>query len=291
MSNLFRRLWRAATSYNSGRKKDLKSKTGASVLHLHERRLVKRQFQPLPAVLHHGLAATETPVRIHDFSEKGLCFRGEVRLPIGAAVEITTTLPQNPGRGGRKVRYLAHVVRVTREPGKFVTAAVIFSCETLTQKTDVAKPEAETCVSTSSRANTKAKKKPSAKPAACEPRSQGPAKLTPRECRQFSRYPCASQVQFRMADGGPILSGEVSNLSLAGCYVQTAQPCPEGSSVEVVVQAGKARIYSQGRVKSLKDNHGMAVEFVGSLAQRLQRLPYFVQMISADPPQPNNRKN
>jgi hypothetical protein len=79
------------------------------------------------------------------------------------------------------------------------------------------------------------------------------------------------------------MSGEVSNLSLAGCFVQTTQPCPVGASVEIVVQAGKARIYTQGRVTSVKKNQGMAVEFVGDLAQRLQRLPRFVQMVSARP--------
>ncbi len=281
MTNPLGKLWRrAASPANPGRKKDLEGQTDGSVLHLSERRLVNRQFHPLSAMLRYGLAATETAVRIHDFSDKGLCFRGKIRLPIGAAVEITATLPQNSG-GGRKVRYLAHVVRVTREPGKFVTAVLIFSCETLAQETDVAKAGAETCAGASSEASSKAKRESRSKPVVSAPCSQGPAQLTPEECRQFSRYHCASQAQFRLTDGGPILSGEVTNLSLAGCYIQTPQPCPEGSDVEIVLQAGKARIYSSGRVKSIKENQGMAVEFVGDLAQRLQRLPGFVQVVSA----------
>jgi PilZ domain len=282
MTNPFRKLWRAAAPSNTKREKDLKSKAAGNVLHLGERRLVKRQFHPLPATLRFGIGATETPVRIHDFSEKGLCFRGDVRLPIGAAAEITTTLPQKPGFGSRKVRYLAHVVRVTREPGKFVTAALIFSCETLAQQ-DPPKIDAEPAVSTSPETGKDAKSETHPKPAAGTPRGQAPAKLTARDCRQFSRYRCASQVQFRMPEDGVIMSGEVSNLSLAGCFVQTAQPCPVGASVEIVVQAGKARIYTQGRVKSVKKNQGMAVEFVGDLTQRLQRLPRFVQMVSARP--------
>jgi hypothetical protein len=239
--------------------------------------------------LRYGLGATEIAVRIHDFSDKGLCFRGKIRLPIGAAVEITATLPQNSG-GGRKVRYLAHVVRVTREPGKFVTAVLIFSCETLAEETGVAKAGAETCAGASSEASSKAKKEARSKTVSA-PRSQGPAKLTPQECRQFSRYHCASRVQFRSAEGGPIMSGEVTNLSLAGCYVQTPQPCPVGADLEIVVQAGKARFYSPGRVKSIKENQGMAVEFVGDLAQRLQRLPRFVQVVSAGRQQHNREVN
>ena len=278
MTNPFRKLWRTAAPSKSTRKKDLESKPAGKVLHLDERRLVNRQFHPLPATLRYGIAASETPARIHDFSEKGLCFRCEVRLPIGAAVEITTTLPQKPGFGGRKVRYLAHVVRVTREPGKFVTAVLIFSCETLAQESPE-KNRAESPVSASSRARAGAKTETPDKPTG-RPQPQPAVKPEPQDCRQFSRYHCASQVQFRMANGGVVMSGEVSNLSLAGCFVQTAQPCPVGSSVEIVVQAGKARIYSQAQVKSVKENQGMAVEFVGDLAQRLQRLPRFVQLVS-----------
>jgi hypothetical protein len=276
MTNPFRKLWRAAAPTNSRGKKDLEGRQAGNVLHLNERRLLKRQLHPLPATLRYGIAASQTPVRIHDFSDKGLCFRGEVRLPIGAAVEITTTLPQKPGFGGRKVRYLAHVVRVTREPGKFVTAVLIFSCETLAQEN----PEKMGTESpATSKANTGEKTESRPKPAASTPRRQA----TREDFRQFSRYHCASHVQFRMADGGVITSGEVSNLSLNGCYVQTPQPCPVGASVEIVVQAGKARIYTQARVKSVKDNQGMAVEFVGDLGQRLQRLPRFVQMVAARP--------
>src|SRR5690348_6232270 len=134
MINPFGKLRRTAKPSKSSSKNELENKPTGNVLHLSERRLMKRQVHPLPATLRYGIAASETPVRIHDFSAKGLCFRGEVRLPIGAAVEITATLPQTPGFASRKVRYLAHVVRVTREPGKFVTAVLIFSCETLAQE-------------------------------------------------------------------------------------------------------------------------------------------------------------
>jgi osmotically-inducible protein OsmY len=281
MTNPFRKLWRATKPSKPSDKNDLESNPAGNVLHLSDRRLVKRQFHPLPATLRYGIGATEMPVRIHDFSEKGLCFRSEVCLPIGAAVEITAILPPEPGWGGRKVRYLAHVVRVTREPGKFVTAVLMFSCETLAQE-DPEQIGAESPVSASSKASTGAKTEARPKPAG-RPRRQPAAKPAAQDYRQFSRYNCASQVQFRMADGGVIMSGEVSNLSLAGCYVQTAQTCPVGASLEIVVQAGKARIYSRAQVKSVKENQGMAVEFVGDLAQRLQRLPRFLQMVSARP--------
>lgn len=275
MTNPFRKLWPTAAISTSRRAKNSVTRPAGKLLLLDERRMVTRHFQPLPAMLRYGLAATETPVRIHDLSDKGLCFRGEVRLPIGAAVEITTTLPQKTAFTGRKVRYLAHVLRVSREPGKFVTAALIFRCETLAQEADavrvgveasaVASPEnrmEESCVSST---------------APMPYRQQAEPKT--RDSRQFSRYHCATQVQFRTLDAEQITSGELMNLSLAGCYVQTSQPCPPGAAVEVVLQAGRARIYTHGRVKAIRENEGMALEFEGDLSQRLQRLPRFVQLV------------
>jgi hypothetical protein len=54
-----------------------------------------------------------------------------------------------------------------------------------------------------------------------------------------------------------------------------------GASLEIVVQDGSARIYTQGRVKAVQESQGMAVEFVGDLPQRLRRLPRFVEVVSA----------
>ena len=78
-----------------------------------------------------------------------------------------------------------------------------------------------------------------------------------------------------------IIAGELLNLSLTGCYVQTSEACPPGAGVEIVLQSSGTRIYAQGRVKAVNENHGMAVEFEGDLAERLQRLPRFVQVVSS----------
>lgn len=277
MTNPFRKLWRTAPISTHRRAKNSVTRPAGKVLLLDERRVVARHFQPLPALLRYGIAATETPVRIHDLSDKGLCFRGEVRLPIGAAVEITTTLPQKTAFTGRKVRYLAHIVRVSREPGKFVTAALIFRCETLPQGADAVKAgvEASAVASPENRMEDSC-----LSPTAPMPNRQQAEPKT-RNSRQFSRYRCATQVQFRTLDAEEIASGELMNLSLAGCYVQTPRPCPLGAAVEVVLQAGRARIHTHGRVKAIRENEGMALEFEGDLSQRLQRLPRFAQLVSA----------
>jgi hypothetical protein len=83
-----------------------------------------------------------------------------------------------------------------------------------------------------------------------ERKSDRPRAVKPkqREGRQFSRYNCGPQAQFRVSETGKIVSAVLTNLSLGGCNLQTAESCPVGTSLEIVVQVGEARIYTQGRV-------------------------------------------
>ena len=265
MTNPLRKLWRAGTSSNS-RFSNSEIRPFGNTLLPKDRRVIKRQFHPLAATVRYGLAGTEEKVEIYNFSDKGLCFHCAVRLPLGAAVEVVTTLPRSQGLSGRKVRYLAHIVRVTVQRDEFVTAALIFRCDTLADE-QPRHPSVDACA-----------EKAQAQAANSGNSASSPNSYKP---RRFSRYSCATRVQFRTPGSNEIVSGELGNLSLAGCYVQTSQPCPPGACVEIVVQAGRARIHAQGQVKAVKENRGMAVEFTGDLPERLQRLPRLVQMVSA----------
>lgn len=295
MTNPLRKLWRAAAPSHPGTGISEARPVGNELLRS-DRRLAKRHFDPLPATVRYGLGASEEQVGIYNFSEKGLCFRSGVRFPIGAAVEITTTLPQKPLFGRRKVRYLAHVSRVSLQLGEFVVAAVICRCETLAEPAAPRAAATPESAAGGSRASSHDNVAPDRNavdsiPVAIEPhvaKASGGAPSV--NCRQFSRYPCASPVQFRTPDQ-EITSGQLTNLSLAGCYIHTPQPCRVGASLEIVVQDGSARIYTQGRVKAVQESQGMAVEFVGDLPQRLQRLPRFVQVVSASRHQNNHPSN
>lgn len=107
------------------------------------------------------------------------------------------------------------------------------------------------------------------------------AKKGPDNGRQFSRYSCATQAQFRTPGNCAISSGEVVSLSLGGCYIQSSEPYPVGASLELVMQVGRNRIYTQGRVTAVNEKHGMGVEFESNLRDCLQRLPRFVKIVSS----------
>lgn len=271
MTNPLRKLWRTSRSQ---RAQNSPAQPVGNELLRSDRRVVKRHSDPLPATVSYGIAASEERVGIHNFSDKGLCFHGAVRYPVGAGLEITTTLPPTRLFGGCKVRYSARVVRAGMERGEFITAAVIYRCQTLAQEEPApAVREGNAGNDSGSPAETVAQNGRVRKP------------------RRFSRYSCASLVQFRNPATGQIVSGELINLSLSGCYVQTASPYPPGTELEVALQAGDTRIHAQGRVKGRKNSRSMAVEFEGDLGKRLQRLPRFVRMISAAESLPSRHRN
>ena len=265
MTKLLRKLWRTS---RSGQAENSGPRPVGNELLLSDRRIVKRHSDPLSATVSYGIAASEEPVGIHNFSDKGLCFQGAVRYPIGAGLEITTRLPQTRLFKGCKVRYSVRVVRASMQNGEFVTAAAIYGCQTL--PTDEPKDAA-------SNGSNGQSTDVNATPAVSETGGH----TDRRRSRRFSRYNCASLVQFRNSATGQIISGELVNLSLAGCCVQTTTPCPPGTELEVALQAGDTRIHVHGQVKDSNSIRSMAVEFDGDLAERLQRLPRFVRMISA----------
>ena len=281
MTNPLRRIWRATTPSSSCRSRSSQVPATGNELQVKDRRVVKRHFYPLPATVRYGATGTEERVGIYNFSEKGLCFRSEMRLRAGTSVEITAKLPGKPLFDGRTVRYFAQVTRVTLERGAFSVGAVINRCETVTEGSDSPKTSPAEEV-TASPAPGLAKK------AADRPKAVKPKQ---RDGRQFSRYNCGTQAQFRVSDTGKIVSAELTNLSLGGCHLQTAEPCPVGTSLEIVVQVGKARIYTQGRVTALQKEQGMGVKFESNLRECLQRLPRFVQMVAGAKPAHNCKDN
>jgi hypothetical protein len=281
MTNPLRKLWRAATPSHSTSKQHAAPRSLGNELLVNDRRAAKRHFYPLPATLRYGVAATEERVGIYNFSEKGLCFRSDVRFAIGALLEITAKLPQKPLFDGRTVRYFVRVKRVTLERGQFTVGAVIDRSENLSQAIDSATTRAGQHLGTRQRSAMDRKPKSGSLQARTAGKVNKAAKREPVNGRQFSRYSCATQAQFRTPGSAGISSGEVVNLSLGGCYVQSSEPCPVGTSLELVMQVGRNRIYAQGRVIVVNGKNGMGVEFESSLRDCLQRLPRFIKVVSS----------
>ena len=55
----------------------------------------------------------------------------------------------------------------------------------------------------------------------------------------------------------------IRGLNLYGCYIEMANPLPQGTSISVKIAAGKAGFQARGRVIYSDPNSGSGVEFQG----------------------------
>jgi len=55
----------------------------------------------------------------------------------------------------------------------------------------------------------------------------------------------------------------IRGLNLYGCYIEMANPLPQGNSITVKISAGKADFQARGRVIYSEPNTGSGVEFQG----------------------------
>ena len=80
--------------------------------------------------------------------------------------------------------------------------------------------------------------------------------------RQFSRVPLSHTVRYRAEDTHKFASGDMSNLSLGGMFVQTSQPLAAGTEVYLQFLAESGEIVAEGhaRVAHIGDG-GMGLEF------------------------------
>ncbi|HWZ44376.1 MAG TPA: PilZ domain-containing protein [Candidatus Saccharimonadales bacterium] len=126
----------------------------------------------------------------------------------------------------------------------------------------------------------------------------------PASRRRHPRYPCSGGVELRQQDGGPPAWGNLSDVSLTGCYVETASTFSEGSMVSLHIRTHDLNIRGRAMVKASHHAVGMGLAFLhlgaedqqnleflmGTLAGRQEMLPEnqrtFVPADAPAPPQP-----
>lgn len=117
--------------------------------------------------------------------------------------------------------------------------------------------------------------------------------------RKHPRYLCTGGVELRLPEGGPPAWGNLNDISLTGCYVETASTLPLGAMVLFHVHAHDLSITGRAIVKTSHHIVGMGLAFlhlendsqhnleflIGSLAGQQEMLPEEKRtFIPADPP-------
>jgi hypothetical protein len=98
------------------------------------------------------------------------------------------------------------------------------------------------------------------------------------ERRRYTRHGCAADAQFRTTGSSVIRSGELTDLSLGGCYIKAAENCPLGATLEIALRAKNVRLYLHGRVTAIHAE-GIRVEFAPGLTGTASRLPKFAKLL------------
>lgn len=97
---------------------------------------------------------------------------------------------------------------------------------------------------------------------------QGPRTAKPtrqpwphQERRKHWRYPCAGEALVRKQGADVSLQGQLSDISLGGCYVDMTYPLPPETGIELMLTVDQRRVRATGRVCASREGFGMGVSF------------------------------
>ncbi len=111
--------------------------------------------------------------------------------------------------------------------------------------------------------------------------------------RRSPRFSCGGQVKIsQLPSDGTFLSGLVRDLSLGGCWIDTALPIACGARAEMIVQVNTASFRVVGEVREIRGQSGAGIEFVhlsaggkdvlGDLVAELARLEAIMNKLKSE---------
>jgi hypothetical protein len=94
--------------------------------------------------------------------------------------------------------------------------------------------------------------------------------------RKYPRYPCTGGVELRQHESGPAAWGNISNISLTGCFVETTSTLPVGSMVIFHLQTHNLEVKGRAVVKSSHHAVGIGLAFVNLSPENQQTLEFLI---------------
>lgn len=92
------------------------------------------------------------------------------------------------------------------------------------------------------------------------------------ERRRTPRYPFNASVEMRQGKSEDKITAKVTGLSLNGCYVETENPYPDGTSLAVKVFTPTEFFEGEANVVYSKPNQGMGLMFT-------ETRPYYLMVL------------
>jgi hypothetical protein len=98
--------------------------------------------------------------------------------------------------------------------------------------------------------------------------------------RKHPRYPCTGGVELRQQESGPPAWGNMSDVSLTGCYVETVSTLPVGSMVMFHLRTHDLEIRGRAVVKTSHHAVGMGIAFLHLSQDDQQNLEFLMGMLA-----------
>lgn len=92
------------------------------------------------------------------------------------------------------------------------------------------------------------------------------------ERRYSPRYDCEGNAEIRVPTQGRLIRGRIVNLSLGGCYIDTAAALDVGTKIEIVLRVSGLAFRAAGEIRSVYGSAGIGVQFTGMSAGGRSRL-------------------
>ncbi len=90
--------------------------------------------------------------------------------------------------------------------------------------------------------------------------------------RSVRRCPFVASAEVTELSSGTLLSGRTSELGLGGCYVDSLNPFPEGTKVELKILRDQGVFQTKARVAYCDARFGMGLAFTDMTRDQLSRL-------------------
>jgi CheY-like chemotaxis protein len=232
---------------------------------------------PLHAQVSIDYAGTENaPATLLDLSEEGLAIQSECRLPHHCQVYFQFTLPghkpmvQLSGEvvwqdaSGRVGIRFAHVPQASRRVlNEWIDAKLSRTREAAHNERPASEP-------------------PGTEPLASLSAGLGLRSLSASNRRVQTRHACRLGADvYRVGSGVPNRCS-LSDISVGGCYVETTEPFPSGTAVNIVVRTRDMKLSVHGTVQVTHPGFGMGVKFSLKTADQQEQVR---QLITCQAPE------
>ena len=94
--------------------------------------------------------------------------------------------------------------------------------------------------------------------------------------RSQERFRVAGGVELRRSEGAPPVFGNLSDLSLTGCYVETASTLPVGTELLFMLRVGETVVRGRAQVKTSHHAVGVGLIFQHTSSEDQQKLEFLI---------------